>query len=204
VKRLALSVVVVTLVPVLAATAHAATGTHNCGHLITDPRGDAQMWYLPTKPYNPEADLLFLDAVTTRSTVDFTATLAKVDEPPVTGTAVTTYFVAHHQGQTVDYSVTVDHEPDGDTYSMQNDDTLQTTDLTGAIDARAGKLVIRVPRKDIGAQYRGAPLTGLGVIVSQNVGVSLANGGFIEQSTGPGHHYLVGYPYGCHGGARRN
>src|SRR5438309_5209932 len=73
--------------------AEAAHGTtKNCGHLIVDRRGDAVEWFLPTQPYNSEADLLYLDATTTRGTVDFTVTMASVNPRPTTATDVIIYF----------------------------------------------------------------------------------------------------------------
>jgi hypothetical protein len=43
----------------------------------------------------------------------------------------------------------------------------------------------------------GDVLHGLGVIVSQSLGTSKANDGFIEQSTGPEYHYRVGNLNDC-------
>jgi hypothetical protein len=180
-----------------APSAWAATATHNCGHLIVDPRGDAYQWFLPTKPYSPEADLLWVDAVTTASKLTFTVRVASMNPKPTTGAEVSIYFSVDHQGGTTNWLVSVSHEVDGDSYVLQNDDTQQVTAITGNTNARAGTYVIEVPRADIDAKFRGAMLNALGVITSQNVGGVVANAGFIEQSTGPEYKYRVGYPYGC-------
>jgi hypothetical protein len=182
---------------VTAADASSATTTRNCGHLIVDPRGDSYSWFLPTRPYNSEADLLSVDAVTTPSAVNFTVRMASVNAHPTTGTLVSIYFTVGHQGGSGDYLVTVNHQIDATSYDLQNDDTQQVTVIGGATNAAAGVYVLSVPRADIGANFRGAMLTGLGAITSQTVGINFANGGFIEQSTGPGYHYRVGYGYGC-------
>jgi len=179
------------------AAAAPSTVTHNCGHLIVDPRGNAYDFYLPTKPYNPEADLLSVDAVTTATTVVFTVRMASVNAHPTTGSSVGIYFALDHQGGTSNYLVNVSHQADADSYVVENQDTEQVTDVTGTTDPTKGTYVVSVPRADIGAKYRGAVLNGLGVIASRNFGVSLANAGFIEQSTGPEYHYRVGYGYGC-------
>jgi hypothetical protein len=177
--------------------ASASSATHNCGHLIVDRNGDAQEWFLPNRPYNPEADLLTVDAVTTASKVDFTVKMASVNPQPTTGTFVTIYFTVGHQGGTSNYEVSVNHQIDTTSYGWQNDDTQQVKPITGSTDPKTGTYVISVPRSDIDATYRGAVLKDLGVIVSQTAGINFANGGFIEQSTGPGFHYRVGYGYGC-------
>jgi len=179
------------------AVATPSSVTHNCGHLIVDPRGDAYDFYLPTKPYNPEADLLSVDAVTTATTVEFTARMASVNAHPTTGSSVGIYFAIDHQGGTSNYIVSASHQADADTYVVENQDTDQVTSVTGTTNPKTGAYVISVPRADIGANYRGAVLKDLGVITSRNFGVSLANAGFIEQSTGPEYHYRVGYGYGC-------
>jgi len=171
--------------------------THNCGHLIVDPRGNAYEFFLPNKPYNPEADLLTVDAVTTSSKVVFTVKMASVNPKPTTGTDVGIYFTADHQGGSSNWLVDVSHEIDATTYVLQNQDTLQVINLTGSVDPKAGTYVVEVPRADIDAKFRGAMLKELGVIASQDIGLSLAYGGFIEQSTGPEYHYRVGYGYGC-------
>jgi hypothetical protein len=174
-----------------------ATAPRNCGHLIADPRGNAYMWFLPTRPYNADADLLALDAKSTRAMLEFTVSMAAVSPTPATGTVVTIYFNHDYQGGSASYEVNVFHQIDGTTYSLQNDNTSQVTPMTGAVNTTAGTYVIQVPREAIKARYRGAPLTELGVIVSQTAGVDIANGGFIEQSTGPNHHYRLDYGYGC-------
>lgn len=168
-----------------------------CAHLITDARGNAQEWFLPTKPYNPEADLLFFDARTTPTSVVFIATMAKVNPAPTTDTTVIAYFTTSNQGRKGDWEVSVNHAIDGTSFALQNDNTQGVTPLTGSVDTAAGTYTIVVPRAAIDSTFRGAMLNGLGIIVSQNAGPNIANGGFIEQSTGPDHHYRVGYPYGC-------
>jgi hypothetical protein len=183
----------VTAVPGSAAT----SASRACAHLISDARGNAQMWFLPTKPYNPEADLLYFDARTTPTTIVLTATMAKVNPAPTTGTTVLVYFTTDNQGRKGDWDVSIDHQIDGTTASLQNNNTQAVSPLTGSADAATGTYTIIVPRAAIDSTFRGAMLKGLGVIVSQNVGADLANGGFIEQSTGPDHHYRVGFPYGC-------
>jgi len=177
--------------------AAAAPATRNCGHLIVDPRGNSYEFFLPTKPYNPETDLLSVDAVTTASDVVFTVTMASVNASPTTGTSVAVYFTVSHQGGLAHYLVSVNHEVDATTYLIQNQDTDQVTHVTGRVDPKAGTYAVTVPRTDIDATYRGALLKELGVWTSQDVGTSLAGGGFIEQSTGPEYHYRVGYGYGC-------
>lgn len=190
----ALAVGGVTAVPGAAAPARSA---RSCAHLITDARGNAQMWFLPTKPYNPEADLLYLDARATAKTIAFTVTMAQVNPAPATGTSVNIYFTTDNQGHAGDWNVGIDHYIDGTTYGLQNNNTQGVSTLTGSVDPAAGTYTVVVPRVAIDSMFRGAMLKGLGVIVSQNVGLDAANGGFIEQSTGPGHHYRVGFPYGC-------
>jgi len=180
-----------------AAAAPAAAETHNCGHLIVDPRGNAYEFFLPTKPYNPEADLLSVDAVTTKSAVNFTVRMASVNAHPTMGAGVAIYFIVAGQDATADYLVDVSHDIDATTYTLQNQDTNAVTPITGSTDPASGTYVISVPRKDIDATYRGALLKDLGVFTSQVVGVSAAYGGFIEQSTGPEYRYFVGYSYGC-------
>jgi hypothetical protein len=199
VKRVVVAVVIaaLSLGSGVVSGAGASSSTHNCGHLVVDPRGDAQEWFLPTKPYNPEADLLSADAVTTSSSVEFTVAMASVNPQPTTGTVVSIYFTVNHQGGASDYMVSVNHQIDATSYGWQNDDTQQVKPITGSVDAKAGTYRISVPRADIGATYRGALLKDLGVIASQTVGVNLADGGFIEQSTGPEFQYRVGYGYGC-------
>jgi hypothetical protein len=183
----------------IASGAEASSTTRNCGHLIVNPRGDAQEWFLPTRPYNAEADLLTADAVTTSSTVDFTVKMASVNPTPTTGTFVTIYFTVERQGAKTDYEVSVNHQIDATSYELQNDDTQQVTPITGRTDPKAGTYLISLPRADVGADFRGAVLDKLGVIVSQMAGINFADGGFIEQSTGPLYHYRVGYSYGCKG-----
>jgi hypothetical protein len=196
--RRSVLVMAAVLVPALAPAAQAAHGTpKNCGHMIVDPRGNAVQWFLPTQPYNAEADLLYLDATTTRSTVDFTVTMASINPRPTTATDVIIYFTTSKQGHPGDWSADLTHAIDGTEYSLQNNTTNQVVKVTGSTDPKAGKYVIHVPRADIDATYRGAMLANLGVIVGQDVGVTAANAGFIEQSTGPDHHYRLDYPYGC-------
>jgi hypothetical protein len=199
VKRIVVAVVVVALGlgSAVMTGVGASPATRNCGHLVVDHRGDAQEWFLPTKPYNAEADLLSVDAVTTASTVNFTLTMASVDAKPTTGTLVSIYFTVDHQGGKSDYEVSVNHQLDSTSYGWQNDDTQEVHPITGSTDPKAGTYVISVPRSDIAATYRGAMLKDLGVIVSQTAGANVANGGFIEQSTGPRFQYRVGYGYGC-------
>jgi hypothetical protein len=182
----------------LATGAVAAPGSSpSCAHLISDPHGDAQMWFVPTKPYNPEADLLYLDARTTASTIDLTATMASVNPTPTTGTTVIIYFTTDDQGRSGDWDVSITHAVDGTSFGLQNNNTQAVKALTGSVNPKAGTYTVRVPRKAIDSAFRGAVLRSLGVIVSQDVGVTLAQTGFIEQSTGPDHHYRVGYPYAC-------
>lgn len=190
-------VVAVGLVSTVAGASSPPATTHNCGHLIVDPRGNSYEFFLPTKPYNPEADLLTVDAVTSPSYVTFTVRMASVNPHPTTGTSVSIYFSVDHQGGTSDYLVSVNHQIDGTNYLVQNQDTNQVTAIGGATNPTTGTYVMTVPRADIGAKFRGAMLTGLGVITGQDVGINAANLGFIEQSTGPGYHYRVGYGYGC-------
>jgi hypothetical protein len=168
-----------------------------CAHLITDPRGNARMWFLPTKPYNPDADLLYLDARTSKSTIELIVTMARVDTKPTTGTSVITYFTTDHQGSHGDWGVTVNHQIDGTTFELQNNNTQVVMRLSGSLNPATGTYTVQVPRAAIGATFRGALLQGLGVVVSQTVGADAANTGFIEQSTGPDHHYRVAYPYDC-------
>lgn len=174
-----------------------AAPTHNCGHLLVDPRGNAYAYFLPTKPYNPEADLLSVDAVTTSANVVFTVAMASVNAQPTTGTSLAIYFSITHQGSVANYLVNIAHEVDGTAYLVQNQDTDEVVHITGSVNPPAGTYVVTVPRNDIDATFRGALLKDLGVWASQDVGTSLAEGGFIEQSTGPEYHYRVGYGYGC-------
>jgi hypothetical protein len=180
----------------VAGPVEAAQTTAGCAHLITDPRGNAQMWFLPTKPYNPQSDLLYVDATYDRSQVDLTFGLASVQARPTTGTSIIVYFVVGQQGPQSRYDVNASHETDGNSFGVQNDQTQQAVATTGTVDPSAGTVVIHVPLRDIGARY-GDVLHGLGVIVSQDVGTSVANSGFIEQSTGPAHHYRIGYVNNC-------
>jgi hypothetical protein len=180
----------------LAGPVSAAPAALGCRHLITDPRGNAQMWFLPTKPANPQADLLYVDAAYTRSGVDFSFTMASVQARPSTGTDITVYFTSGQQGPKSHFNVNISHEIDGDSFGVENTDTEQVTDTTGAVDPRAGTISVRVPLRDIHARY-GDVLTTLGVIVGQDLGTSEANGGFIEQSTGPRYHYRIGNTNGC-------
>jgi hypothetical protein len=182
-------------VAVLLAPSSQAAG-RNCHHLITDPRGNAQEWFLPTKPYNPDADLLYLDAAASARVVDFTLTMASVSAAPTTGTDITVYFHTADQGSPGDWYVDINHAIDGTTYSVQNNLTNQVTLLTGSVDPRAHTYVVHLPLQDIGA-YPGRVLTGLGVVVGQTVGTSQNNAGFIEQSTGPGYRYRIGQFFGC-------
>lgn len=178
--------------------AHASSSTtHNCGHLIVSPRGDSDEFFLPTRPYNPETDILTIDAVTTSADVNFTVRMASVNPHPTTGTVLTIGFTVNHQGGTSSYFVTVDHQIDATSYQWQNNDTNQVADITGTTDPATGTYMISVPRKTIGATFRGAVLKQLGAMASQTVGINFANGGFIEQSTGPDYQYRVGYGYGC-------
>lgn len=154
------------------------------------------MWFLPTKPYNPQTDLLSVDADFSRAKVDLTFTFASVQATPTTGTSIIVYFVVGQQGPQARYDVNASHEVDGDSFGVQNDQTQQAVATTGAVNPSAGTIVIHVPLRDIGARY-GDVLHDLGVIVSQDVGSSAANGGFIEQSTGAGHRYRVGYVNSC-------
>ena len=179
------------------AEASSSTTTHNCGHLVVDPRGNSYEFFLPTKPYNPETDILTIDAITTPADVDFTIRMASVNPQPTTGTLVTIYFTVNHQGGSSDYSVTVNHQVDGTNYQWQNSDTDQVAGLTGSTNPSTGTYTISVPRKLIDATYRGAVLKDLGAIASQTVGINFANAGFLEQSTGPNYQYKVGYGYGC-------
>jgi len=160
------------------------------------------MWFLPTRPDNAEADLLYLDARTTPTTIDFIATMATVNPTPTTGTSLIIYFSTDDQGKAGDWDVSVSHEIDGTSFGLQNNNTQAVQSLTGSVNTKAGTYTVRVPRKAIDSTFRGAVLRGLGVIVSQDFGATLAQTGFIEQSTGPAHHYRVGYPYGCRGGAK--
>lgn len=179
------------------APAGATVATHNCGHLAADPRGNAYEFFLPTKPYNPEADLLSVDAVTTSSDVLFTVAMASVNPKPTTGTTVAIYFTVGHQGGVSNYLVSISHQIDATTYVIQNEDTYQVVQVTGSVNAKAGTYTVVAPRKDIDATFRGALLKDLGVWASQDIGTSVADGGFIEQSTGPEFQYRVGYGYGC-------
>jgi hypothetical protein len=198
VRRLVIALVVPWVAFACIPAAHAAHSASNgCRHLITDRRGDAHEWFLPTGPYNAEADLLYLDARTSARSVDFTVGMASVNPMPTTGTSVTVYFTTDNQGRNGDWYVDLDHNIDGTDYSVQNNITNQVTPISGAINPAAGTYDIRVPRKDIDATFRGALLGNLGVIVAQTVGVTKAQTGFIEQSTGAGHHYVVGHPYPC-------
>lgn len=185
----ATAIVAVAAVP--ASAGGSGTPPRGCAHLIADPRGDAKEWFLPGSPYNPDADLLYLDARATASTIKLTATLARVEAKPVAGTEVVVYFTVSHQGRIGDYEVDVSHNIDGDSFSLQDDDTLAVTPIAGSTNTSAGTFTFYVPRKTIQSAYRGAVLDQLGVIVAQTFGVSLANGGFIEQSTGPGHKYVA-------------
>jgi hypothetical protein len=186
-----------------ASAAHAAPGStkshppKNCGHLIVDRRGDANAWFLPTRPYNAEAALLYLDATSSAHTVDFTITMASVSATPTTGTTVTVYFHTSNQGRAGDWYVNVDHNLDGTVFGLQNNITNQVTPLTGAVNPTSHTFVVHVPRTAITATYRGAVLSSLGVIVSQTVGTTGAHAGFIEQSTGDRHQYRTDYGYGC-------
>src|SRR4051812_50229614 len=121
-RRALVVIVLLSLAAVEPAASAARATTSSCRHLITDRRGDAYSWFLPTRPYNPDADLLYVDAVTTPTTIDFTVTMARVDPKPTTGTNVTVYFTINTQGATFDYSVTAAHEIDGTTFSLQNED----------------------------------------------------------------------------------
>ncbi|MBV9099014.1 MAG: hypothetical protein JO079_13250 [Frankiaceae bacterium] len=198
-QRLVVTAVTLALAAGTGGFAHAAPAptTRNCGHLIVDPRGNAYEFFLPTKPYNPEADLLSVDAVTTKSTVVFTVRMASVNAHPTIGAGVVIYFTVARQGGTSDYLVSVNHDVDGTAYGLENQDTNAVTPLTGSTDPATGTYSVSVPRAGIEATYRGALLKDLGVFTSQDLGVSAANGGFIEQSTGPEYRYRVGYGYGC-------
>lgn len=186
----------VILMSALAGSAQAARSAPSCRHLITDPRGDAEMWFLPTKPYNADADLLHVDATFKRANIDFTFTMAAVNARPTTGTTITIYFIVGQQGPAAHYDASINHYVDGDSYGIENQDTNQVVDTTGSVDAAKATMHVSVPLRDIDARF-GDVLHGLGVIVTQSVGASLANGGFIEQSTGPEYHYRVGYVNGC-------
>ena len=170
---------------------------HGCAHLIVDKRGDAREWFLPGSPYNPDADLLSVDARTASGRLTFTARLAKVEAKPTTGTTVIIYFTTDHQGAQRDFQVAVDHEVDGDSFILQDNDTMAVVPVTGSIDTAAGTFTVHVPLSAIDSNYRGAVLDQLGLIVSQQVGTTLANGGFIEQSTGPDHDYITGNINNC-------
>jgi hypothetical protein len=196
-RRALLTVFVLSLALPVVVTTAARAATSDCRHLITDPRGDAYSWFLPTQPYNPDADLLYVDARTTRTTIDLIVTMAKVEEKPTTGTGVGIYFSITNQGATVDYMANVNHAIDGTSYSMQNDDTNAAWHITGGVDPATGTYVLHVPRARIGATYKGAWLKHLGVITSQDVGIAFGGGGFIEQSTGPLYRYHVGHASGC-------
>jgi hypothetical protein len=180
------------------ATASSAPGSASgCAHLLVDPRGNAREWFLPGSPYNADADLLYVDARTTGSLLILTVGLAKVEAKPATGTLISVYFTTHHQGATGDYSADIDHQVDGDSYSVQNSDTLSVAPASGSNNVTAGTFTIQVPLKTIDSNYRGAVLSDLGVVVSQDVGVTEANGGFIEQSTGPEYRYVTGNANNC-------
>jgi hypothetical protein len=120
-----------------------------------------------------------------------------VNPKPTTGTEVSIYFTVDHQSGSANWLVDVNHEVDGTSYMLQNDDTHAVTAITGSTNPATGTYVISVPRADIDVKFRGAMLTQLGVITSQDVGLVEAYTGFIEQSTGPEHKYRVGYGYGC-------
>lgn len=154
------------------------------------------MWFLPTRPYNPQADLLYVDAKPSSGSLDFTLTMASVESAPTTGTDITLYFTVGQQGPTKHFYVNIDHAIDGTSFAVEDADTSQSVPVPGSDNPVAGTFVAHVPRKLIDASL-GTLLHGLGVIVSQNVGVSLANSGFIEQSTGADHEYRVGFPYEC-------
>ena len=154
------------------------------------------MWFVPTHPYNADADLLSLDARTRNASVDFTVTMAAVRAQPAIGTAVIIYFGTQHQGARADYDVSISHSIDGTAFGLENADTNQVTAITGAVNVNAHDYVVHVPRRKVAADFRGAVLSHLGVVVSQTVGVSQDNSGFIEQSTGGRYHYRVGYPCG--------
>ncbi len=180
----------------VAGTARASSQARDCGHVITDARGDAQMWFLPTKPYNPEADLLLLDARLNHKSIDFTVTMASVKARPATGTSISIYFTVGQQGPAVHYDAGIDHYIDGNSYGVENQDTNHVVNATGSVDPATRTMRVRVPLRDIGARF-GDVLRGLGVIDSQSLGASLANRGFIEQSTGPEYHYRVGDTNNC-------
>ena len=182
------------------ATASSSPGTSpGCAHLLVHPRGDAREWFLPGSPYNADADLLYVDARTTGGLLTLTVGLAKVEAKPATGTLISVYFTTHHQGTTGDYSADIAHQVDGDSFSVENSDTLSVASASGSANLTAGTFTIQVPLKTIDSNYRGAVLSDLGVIVAQNVGVTEANGGFIEQSTGPEYRYIVGNTNNCNG-----
>lgn len=157
------------------------------------------MWFLPTKPYNAQADLLFLDATSTRRNVDLRVTLASVQPRPTTGTSITIYFTVGQQGPAAHYDASIEHDIDGDSFAVEDRDTNQVADVTGSVDPASDSMLVRVPLHAIGAKY-GDVLYGLGVIVAQTFGASQASSGLIEQSTGDGHHYRVGYVNSCRPG----
>jgi hypothetical protein len=189
------STLALALAPVVFANASSTpTATHNCGHLEKDPRGDARLAIVPTNPYDPEADVLYVDAVPTAKAVDFTVTMASVAAHPVTATDLT---IAFSVGQRAGgYGVDITHAADGDSFVLQSDASTLTTPLTGTSDPTHGTYLVQVPLAVILAK-RGTPLYGLDTLSSEDVGPSAANVGFTADSTDDSYQYRIGYSYGC-------
>ena len=194
-RRVLIPALCAVAIPVSSVSESTPPVTHNCGHLLTDPRGDAGLAIVPTHPDDPEADILFVDAVTTPKNIDFTVTMASVNAHPVTTTDVAILFLVGQRA--AGYEISMSHSLDGDSFVLTSDASTLATPLTGSSDPAAGTYLVHVPRAAVAAASRGTVLYSLGARSGETVGTSAANLGLTADDTPDDYQYRVGFSYGC-------
>jgi hypothetical protein len=184
-----------TAIGMLTPAGHAVAQAHSCPEQVSDPRGDAHDWMLPTKPYFAEGDVLGLRVSKTGSSLAFTWRLASVRSPPIRAINLLAIFDV---GQGHSYAVSATHGADGDSYQDEQWDqenhigvTGTLHNITGNYDAKAGTITTLVPMSDLRA-HKYSAINDIYGFAAEQVGASAADVGEDVDDYSSAKTYYVG------------
>ena len=176
------------------AGAHASAAGH-CPAQVTDIRGDAYDWMLPSHPALPEGDVVAVDIAPQGSALAFTWHMAAVSATPTRAIQLAIIFEVNQRRY---YDVSIAHAVDGNDFQdAQWDDAngadVQGSihDINGSLDTSAGTLTALVPMADLGVS-RSAAFYDLHGFASEDVGISAAGLGEIVDNYNSIRPYYLG------------
>jgi hypothetical protein len=185
---------------VVAGLASPAGAGPGCPPVLTDPAGDADDYYVPTKPQRADLDIVAVGLSNDRSTLRVTVAISRLASPPA-GTA-DNYYVFFNV-KDAGYVATAYRGLDATRFALESRRQADPTGTVGEAVPIGGEfsdgsstVTMDVPLSLVGAPRSGARIYDAWSASGETVGLSGASAGSTIDSTASGRVYVLDQP-GC-------